>query len=152
VVFNLWPCFRGSGGRVVYAAADWKHLRVRLRLSWRTRNVVGTIFGGSLYASIDPIYMLMLMRILGKDYIVWDKAAAIRFRRPGTETLHAEFRLSDEEIAEIKRLADVQPSVDRVYLVEYKDAAGKVIAAIEKTLYIKKKVAPIRGGRARGRG
>jgi acyl-coenzyme A thioesterase PaaI-like protein len=141
VAFNLWPCFRGTGGRLVYASADWRRLTLRLSLSWRTRNVVGTIFGGSLYASIDPIYMLMLMRILGKGYIVWDKAAAIRFRRPGTETLHAEFHLPEEEIAEIRRLADMQRSVDRVYLVEYKDSSGTVIAAIEK-LSLKKYSAP----------
>lgn len=53
--------------------------------SWRTRNYVGTIFGGSLYGALDPI-MIMLIKLLGPEYEVWDKAASIRFRRPGRST------------------------------------------------------------------
>ncbi|HEX3102586.1 MAG TPA: DUF4442 domain-containing protein, partial [Pyrinomonadaceae bacterium] len=96
--------------------------------------------GGSIYASIDPIYMLMLMHIIGPDYIVWDKAAKIRFKKPGKNTLYADFNLSADEIAEIKRLAEIERSVDRIYNVELKDKVGVVHAVIEKTLYIKKKV------------
>lgn len=112
---------------------------MKLPLSWRTRNYVGTIYGGSIYASIDPLYMLMLMHILGKDYIVWDKAANVRFRKPGKTTLYADFLLTPDEITEIKRLAEVERSVDRIYNVELKDKDGVVHATIEKTLYIAKK-------------
>lgn len=114
-------------------------MRVKLPLNWRTRNYVGTIYGGSIYASVDPIYMLMLMKILGPDYIVWDKAAKIRFRKPGKETLYVDFHLSDDEIDEIKRLAENARSVDRIYDVELKNKDGVVHAQIEKTLYISKK-------------
>lgn len=137
--FNLFPAFRGTGGRVVYIGEDWSEVRIKLPLSWRTRNYVGTIYGGSIYGSIDPIYMLMLMNILGKDYTVWDKAAKIRFKKPGKTTLFAYFLLSADEISEIKQLAETQKSIDRVYNVELKDKAGVVHASIEKTLYIAKK-------------
>lgn len=137
--FNAWPCYWGSGGKVMYMSSDYHEARVRLKLTTRTRNYVGTVFGGSLYASIDPIYMLMLMNILGKEYIVWDKAANIRFKKPGKGKLEAKFLLTAEEVAEIKRLAGEQKSVDRVYLVEYRDEVGDVVAAIEKTLYIRRK-------------
>jgi acyl-coenzyme A thioesterase PaaI-like protein len=137
--FNFFPCYRGSGGRVTYIADDFREVRVKLPLSWRTRNYVGSIYGGSIYASIDPIYMLMLIHILGPEYVVWDKAAKIRFRKPGKETLFAEFNLSGEEIAEIKQLAETERSVDRVYNLELKDRAGVIHAEIEKTLYIRKK-------------
>jgi hypothetical protein len=137
--FNFFPAYRGTGGRIAYIADDWREVRVRLPLSWRTRNYVGTIYGGSIYASIDPIYMLMLMKIFGPEYIVWDKAAKIRFRRPGKETLFADFRLPPDETDEIKRLAENARSVDRIYNVELKDKAGVVHAEIEKTLYISKK-------------
>ena len=91
-----------------------------------------------MYGAIDPIYMLMLIRILGRDYVVWDKAAKIRFRRPGKETLYADFKLAPEEIATIKELAETSKSVDRVYELELKDKSGKVHAQIEKTLYIRR--------------
>lgn len=112
---------------------------MKLPLSWRTSNYVGTIYGGSIYASIDPIYMLMLMHILGKDYVVWDKAAKIRFRKPGRETLYTDFLLTPEEISDIKRLAEGERSIDRIYNVILKNKEGIVHAEIEKTLYISKK-------------
>jgi len=137
--FNCFPAYRGTGGRLVYVADDFKEIRVTLPLNWRTRNYVGTIYGGSIYASIDPIYMLMLIKVLGPDYIVWDKAAKIRFRKPGKDALYADFNLTDDEINEIKELAKNAKSVDRVYSVELKDKNGVVHAQIEKTLYIAKK-------------
>ncbi|MEQ1761945.1 MAG: DUF4442 domain-containing protein [Pyrinomonadaceae bacterium] len=137
--FNLFPAYRGTGGRVIYIAGDWHEVKVKLPLNWRTRNYVGTIYGGSIYGAIDPIYMLMLMRILGPGYVVWDKAAKIRFRKPGKGTLFADFLLTPNEIREIKDLAENARSIDRIYNVELKDREGLVHAEIEKTLYISKK-------------
>src|ERR1700727_1576187 len=91
LAFNLFPAFRGTGGRVTFVSNDFREIRVRLPLNWRTRNYVGTIFGGSLYGAADPFFMIMLIEILGPDYLVWDKAGAIRFRKPGRSTLHARF-------------------------------------------------------------
>ena len=137
--FNIFPAYRGSGARVLYIAEDYREMRVKVPLNWRTRNYVGTIFGGSMYAGIDPIYMLMLIKILGKNYVVWDKAATIRFKRPGKETLFADFLLTDEELDEIRVILETQKSVHRIYKVELKDKNGKVHCLIEKTLYIAKK-------------
>lgn len=137
--FNFFPAYRGTGGRVIYIADDWHEVRVKLPLNWRTRNYVGTTYGGSIYGAIDPIYMLMLMRILGPEYVVWDKAAKVRFRKPGKSTLFADFELARNEIAEIKELAENFKSIDRIYNLELKDALGTVHAEIEKTLYISKK-------------
>jgi acyl-coenzyme A thioesterase PaaI-like protein len=137
--FNFWPCYRGTGARVTFISADWREIRVKLPLNWRTRNYVGTTFGGSMYGAVDPIYMIQLIKILGKDYIVWDKAAAIQFKKPGRSTLFARFVFTEEEIREIIRLVEGAPSIDRIYSVELKDAEGNVYARMEKTLFIRKK-------------
>jgi hypothetical protein len=137
--FNLFPAYRGTGARVTYIAGDFKEIRVKLSLSWRTRNYVGTIFGGSLYASVDPMYMIMLIQLLGREYIVWDKAASIRFRKPGRNTLFATFRIEDAELDEIRnRTANGEP-IDRTYNVDLVDAEGVVHASVEKVIYIKRK-------------
>ncbi|HTL97830.1 MAG TPA: DUF4442 domain-containing protein [Holophagaceae bacterium] len=136
---NLWPCYRGTGGRVSFVAADWSEIRVKLRLSWRTRNYVGTIFGGSLYASVDPFFMLMLIKRLGPDFIVWDKAASIRFRKPGKTTLTAIMRIDDAELAEVRRLLELEPKLDRTYRVELMDAEGVVHAEVDKVVQIRRK-------------
>ncbi len=136
--FRLFPAYRGTGGRVTYVSSDFHEAHVELPLSRRTRNRVGTIFGGSLYGAVDPVYMILLMQILGPGYTVWDKAASIRFRKPGKTTLFARFLLTDEEIATIRKLTAEARSIDRVYAVDLADAAGVVHATIEKTIYIRK--------------
>ncbi len=138
--FNIFPAYRGSGGRVTYIADDYREVRVKLPLSWRTRNYVGTIYGGSIYAAIDPIYMLMLVKNLGSGYTVWDKAANIRFKRPGRETLFARFLIDDNELNEIRRILENEKKVDRIYNVELANKEGTVHALIEKTIYVAKKI------------
>ena len=137
--FNLFPAYRGTGGRITYIADDWKEIRVRLPLGVRTRNYVGTIFGGSMYGAVDPIYMVMLIRLLGPEYVVWDKAASIRFRRPGRSTLHARFTVDDAELAAIRDALAGAPSIDRTYLVNLVDEEGTVHATVEKILHIRRK-------------
>lgn len=134
--FNVWPCFRGTGARVTFIASDWSEIRVHLPLSWRTRNYVGTIFGGSLYAAVDPFYMLMLIHRLGPDYVVWDKAASIRFRKPGRSTLFATFRIDEAELAEIRRLLQERPKVDRTYSVALTDSEGVLHSEVQKVVHI----------------
>ena len=137
-MFNLWPCYWGTGGTITFISGDWRDATVSLKLNLRTRNYVGTIFGGSIYGAVDPIYMVLLMNILGPGYIVWDKAASIRFLKPGRGTLEARFHISDEETAAIRELAAREKSVDRVYAVEFRDRDGVVCASIEKTVYIRR--------------
>ena len=135
----FFPPWRGTGARVTYIASDYREVRVELPLSWRTRNYVGTIFGGSLYASTDPVYMIQLMQILGRGYVVWDKAAMIRFRKPGRTTLTATFRIDDAEVDTIRQLTENGEPVDRVYHVDLVDRDGVVHASVEKTIYIRKR-------------
>jgi acyl-coenzyme A thioesterase PaaI-like protein len=137
--FNLFPAYRGTGARIAYIAHDFREIRVRLPLSWRTRNYVGTIFGGSMYGAVDPIYMVMLIRLLGPGYVVWDRAASIRFLRPGRSTLNARFRIDARELDEIRDALERAASVDRVYRVALTDADGTVYAEIEKVVYIRRR-------------
>lgn len=136
--FNLFPAYRGSGARVTYIAADFREVQVRLPLTWRSRNAVGTIFGGSMYAAVDPIYMIMLIQCLGRGYVVWDKSASIRFRKPGRTTLHATFRLDEAELDAIRSATATGEPVDRTYNVELLDAEGTVHASVEKVIYVRR--------------
>ncbi len=113
-------------------------MRIRIPLSWRTRNYVGTIFGGSLYAGLDPHFMFMLMHRLGPDYTVWDKAASIRFRRPGRGQLTAVCRMPDDEVAEVKRLLQSSEKVDRTYAVDLVAKDGTVCASVEKVVNVRR--------------
>jgi len=135
--FNLFPAYRGTGARVTYIADDFHEVRIRLPLSLRTRNAVGTIFGGSMYGAVDPIYMIMLMRLLGRGFTVWDKAAEIRFRKPGRTTLHATFKIGEKELTEIRAAAESGP-IDRIFTIDLVDAEGVAHASVTKTIYIRR--------------
>jgi acyl-coenzyme A thioesterase PaaI-like protein len=138
---NFWPPFLGMGIRIRRIAPDMKAVDVEMKLRFWNANYVGTHFGGSLFAMTDPFYMLMLMANLGRDYIVWDKAATIRYKKPGRGTVRAEFRLSDSQIDDIREKLKTLPKNEPVFTVEVKDEAGIVIAEVEKVLHIRKRPA-----------
>lgn len=129
----------GAGIRVTRMDPDMRAIDVEMKLRFWNQNYVGTHYGGSLYSMADPFYMLMLMANLGRDYIVWDKAATIRFKAPGKGTVRAEFRLSQSQIDDIRDKVETQPKLEPTFIVEVKDASGTVIAEVEKLLYIRKK-------------
>lgn len=137
--FNCFPAYRRTGARITYLSADWREARISLPLNWKTRNYVGTMFGGSMYAAVDPIYMIMFIKLLGPDYIVWDKAATIRFKRPGRSTLYAVFSVDERELETIREELKDKGSVDRLYHIELVDGQGAVCALVEKTIYFRKK-------------
>lgn len=136
---NFWPCIRRTGGRITYISDDFTELHVKLPLSWQTWNAVGTIFGGSMYASTDPHFMLMLMQILGPDYVVWDKGCTIRFKKPAKETIYAKFHITKEMLHEVKAKVEVDGKANFTWSINYKDKAGNVYAEFDKVLYVAKK-------------
>jgi hypothetical protein len=136
---NLWLPFLGAGIRIKYIAPDMKAVDVEMKLRWWNANYVGTHFGGSLFAMTDAFYMLMVMHHLGTGYVVWDKAATIRYRKPGKGTVRAEFRLSDNQIEDIREKLNTLPKYEPVFSVEVKDDAGVVIAEVEKVLHVRQK-------------
>jgi acyl-coenzyme A thioesterase PaaI-like protein len=136
---NLYPPYLGAGVRITRISDDFRDVEVEMPLRFYNRNYFGTHFGGSLYSMCDPFYVLMLANILGKDYIVWDKAASIRFKKPGKGLMKASFHLTEEKIAEIRAAADSQPKVEPQFQIQIKDTEGTVIAEIDKLLYVKKK-------------
>ena len=83
--------------------------------------------------------MLMLIESLGRDYIVWDKSATIRFRRPGKGKMRTEFRLTEAQLDEIRDKLQTQEKIEPVFLVEVRDESGDLVAEVEKVLHIRKK-------------
>ncbi len=136
---NFYLPYLGAAVRMTHISDDFRHVEVEMPLRFYNRNYVGTHFGGSLYSMCDPFYMLMLINILGPDYIIWDKAATIRFKKPGKGLMKASFELTEEQIEEIRRAADTQPKVEPQFQVVIKDEQGDVVAEIDKLLYVRKK-------------
>ena len=133
---NWFPAYRATGARLIEVSRDLKRIVVRLPLQRNTRNGAGTLFGGSLYSATDPIYTLLLYANLGPGYIVWDKSAAIRYRKPGREALTAEFVISEADIASVRADVARNGACDRTFTTCFRDAAGVVHTEVDKTVYI----------------
>lgn len=139
LALNVYPPYLGTGISVVDIAPDFRRMRVEMKKRRYNSNAFGTHFGGSLYAMCDPHFVLLLVPLLGPDYVVWDKAATIEFLRPGRNTMHAEFTWDDAQLDDIRQQTERGDKYEPVRLVEVKDDAGQVIARVHKTLYVKKK-------------
>ena len=138
-LFNFWPPFRAAGIRVRHIAPDFRSASVELRMKLLNRNYVGTHFGGSLFAMTDPFFMIMMMKNLGGEYLVWDKAGTVRFLKPARGTVVADFTLPADAIARAREATASGAKHEPVFRVEIKDAAGVIVADVEKTLYIRRR-------------
>ncbi|MFT3763091.1 MAG: DUF4442 domain-containing protein [Pseudoxanthomonas sp.] len=136
---NLWPPFLFAGIHVAELAPDWRHARVELRMRPWNRNYVGTHFGGSLFAMTDPFWMFLVMQSLGRDYFVWDKAAEIEFVKPGKGVVHAEFRLDNAVLDEIRAATADGGKYLHWFPADVVDAQGDTVARIRKQVYIRRK-------------
>jgi len=136
-LINFYPPLLGAGIRS--QMVDENTVRVEMKLTALNRNIVGVHFGGSLYAMCDPWFMLILMRLLGPDYIVWDKAASIQFLQPGRGKVTASFHISQERLDEIRQAAEEHSKTEPLFRVEVLDESGRAVARVEKLLYVRKR-------------
>lgn len=134
--FNLFPTYRRTGGRICFLSNDWKEVHIKLGLNWTTRNYVGSIFGGSLFGALDPIYMIQLIHILGKEYVVWDKSATIKFIKPVKKTVYAKFLISDELISEIRTIIENKKKFTFNLTVTLQDEKESIYAESVRTIFV----------------
>ena len=137
---NFYPPLLGAGIRA--NRIDAHTIRVEMKLTPLNRNIVGTHFGGSLYAMCDPWFMLILMRLLGRDYIVWDKSASIKFVRPGRGKVTALFCIPPEQVDALRAQADRETKIEPTFGVDVVDEQNQVVAHVDKLLYVRKKTVP----------
>jgi hypothetical protein len=135
-LFNIFPAYRRTGARICFISDDLKEVHVKLGLKWTTRNYVGSVFGGSVYGALDPIYMVQLINILENKYVVWDKSATIKFIRPIKHVVFARFLISDNLLAEIKNEIELNKEMEIELSAQFSDANEITYAKVIKKLYI----------------
>lgn len=141
-LLKIYPPYLGTGIVVKSISPDFREIVVEMKLHWYNRNYVKTHFGGSLYAMTDPFFMVMLIQILGSDYVVWDKSARIDFVKPGVNTVTARFVVDDHHLENIWNNTREGQKHFQELMVQIEDAKGEVVARVTKLLYIRKKAPP----------
>lgn len=135
--FNLSPMYKRSTAKITDVSKDLMDIKIKLPISYKNRNYVNSIFGGSLFSAVDPIPMVQLMNIIGDDYIVWDKSAEVFFKRPAKENLFAEFSYSDDEIEKIKETVKQQRETEIIKTTKLTNKdKSQVFCEVRKTIYI----------------
>ncbi|MCA6078751.1 DUF4442 domain-containing protein [Fulvivirga sedimenti] len=138
-LINWWPPMLGTGIWLSYVSPRLDEFRVKMHLRWFNKNLIGIHYGGSLYSMCDPWYMFILTANLGKKYLVMDKAAAIRYLKPGRGTLYCTFRLEQEQISAIRSEIDEIGKKDYTFLCEIRNKEGEIVCEVDKVVYVRKK-------------
>src|SRR5512139_496425 len=138
-LMRIYPPFLGAGVRVRTLDRSPLAFESEMRLHWWNRNYLGTHFGGSLYSMTDPFFMLILIDALGRGFEVWDKAATVRFRRPGRGTVRARFEIPAARIDEIRREAEETGRSEPVFLARVENGAGETVAEVEKVVSVRRR-------------
>lgn len=139
LALNLYPPYRFAGVRVTAISPDWRELHVSMKLRWFNRNFVGTHFGGSLYSMVDPHLMLLLIQVLGREYVVWDKSAEIRFHKPGRGRVYSVVRITGEDIERIRRETEGGGAYRPRFELTILDEEGDLVATVTKILHVRRR-------------
>ena len=139
LMFNISPMYRRSCGRITSVSKDLHIVKIKISLTYKNKNYVGSMFGGSLFSATDPIYMIQLMQILGKDYVVWDKSTEIKFKKPVYKSAYAIFEFTAEELESIKSKVASENEVNHVKKLYITDENNLIYSELDKTIYISSK-------------
>lgn len=135
-LMRFWPPFWGAGIKVHSFNAELTEITVEMKLRFWNKNYVGTHFGGSLYAMTDPFYMLMLLHLLGRSYIVWDKSASIRYKKPAKGMVYATFKLSADQVQLIRDEVSLHLKTEKEFTVKVVNQENEVVAEVTKLVYV----------------
>jgi hypothetical protein len=95
----------------------------------------------------DPFWMLLVLHHLGREHLVWDRAGEIEFVKPGRGTVHAEFRLTDGHLDEIRSGTAAGGKALVWFSTDVVDEGGEVVARTRKQVYARRKNrSPVDGG------
>lgn len=135
--FNLSPMYRRSTGKIIDVSDDMLDIRIKLPISYKNRNYVNSIFGGSMFSAVDPIPMVQLMNLLDEKYIIWDKSAEIFFKRPAKENLYADFSYTLKELDDIKKRVALEKEFEIVKTTALTNKDRSIVyCEVKKTIYI----------------
>ena len=139
--FNISPMYRRSTAKILSISKDMLSVAIKLPISYKNKNYVNSIFGGSMFSATDPIAMTQLISILGDNYVVWDKSSEIFFKRPAKENLYATFTFTKDEIQAIKDSVakEKEITITKIISLTSKDSTI-TYCEVHKVIYIASKV------------
>lgn len=139
-LLNLFPPFLFNRIRVIEFSPEFRSCRVRVKPSLLTRNLQGTMFGGTIFSAADPFHALLYWQVFahrGLRIQAWLKSATIDYRRPVATALTFEFTLSEADIREAEQRLRSDGRFSKVHRTEAVDEQGQVCAVVDTEVYLR---------------
>ncbi|MBE8714631.1 DUF4442 domain-containing protein [Sphingobacterium hungaricum] len=120
---------------------DFMGIDVTISKSFLNINANKTIFGGTIFSSLDPLHSILLDQIfqakgLSKT-VAWLKSSQISFLKPGTNKLKISIRLIPEEIDEALEIIKTRGKVIKTFQTDVYDLKGVLCAQATNEVYIR---------------
>lgn len=101
-LLEWWPAWWMMRLKVTSLSNNWREVRITLPLTWVSRNMGGSMFGGFQASLVDPIAPLACSKVF-TDYHVWTRRLTVDFQRPGDSDLELRFDFPPEKEEEIRK-------------------------------------------------
>ena len=97
---ELWPAWWMMRIKFTVLENDWRKVRIKLPLTFISKNMGGSMFGGFQASLADPIAPLACAKVF-KGYDVWTRSLFVDFERAGTTDLELRFDFPMDKEQEI---------------------------------------------------
>lgn len=88
--------------KVLELDPQWRRVRIRLPLTWFSRNMGGSMFGGWQASLADPIAPLACAKAF-PEYDVWTRRLTLDFQAPGSADIELRFDMDEAVIERIRQ-------------------------------------------------
>ena len=141
-IIRLYPPFLLQRIWVQKIYKGFRGADIKINHSLLTLNFGKAVFGGTIYAAIDPFYALLFGQLLRNEnynITVWLKSASIKFLKPGRCDLYYSIRITDKMIQELETELNSNGVFVKSYAIEIYSKTGELHAVAKNEIYIKKK-------------
>jgi len=134
--FAWYPPFWMMRPKILEHTSDWKHIRIKLPLTWASKNAAGNMFGGYQANLADPVPAIACIKHF-PGYRVATKHLELSFLRVGNSDLILHFDFDDAQILNIQQELDKHNRATPCFTMNYVRADGKICTTIRNTIAIR---------------
>lgn len=134
--FAWYPPFWMMRPKIIEQAEDWTRVRIKLPLTWASKNAAGNMFGGSQANLADPVPAIACVKNF-PGYRVATKHLELEFLRVGNSDLILHFDLSPAQIKQIKSELNEHHRANPCFEMTYVREDGQVCTKIRNTIAIR---------------
>lgn len=140
-VLRTYPPFLFQRIWVKNISKDFTEADVKIYKSFLNINSNKTLFGGTIFSSLDPMHSILMDQILKrkglKKTVAWLKSAQINYLKPGTTNLNFKIKISEKDIDEAFLTIKHNGKIVKTFTTEIFDNNGNKCVVCQNEIYIR---------------